>query len=118
MPLGVLADRRSAVRKLAGNLDTNDISDADLDKIIDIHDNEVQVATNRTDWNSNSFEWPSLLKASDLLSSAEIADGIPTQAAQGKPDQQRIAARDILRAINRVGSEQGQGITNPTFFTL
>lgn len=103
--LGTIADRRAAVRKLAGNLDSTDISDADLDKIIEPWDIWVQSKTNKFTWISTDKEWLLVLKASDLMSSAEILDGIPRQEASEKAKDQRVAARDAIKSVNKKNDE-------------
>jgi len=100
MPLGTNAKRRTNTRKLAGNLDDQDITDIDIDVIIDRADNWMETQTNKFDWTSADQSFDSALTASNLMASAEILDGHPG-VDSAKVEGQRRAARDIIKAINR-----------------
>lgn len=104
------AKRRARVRRLSGNLTSSDISDNDIDEIINRHDDWMllQIDIAQADFTSSLTSWKQGLHAGELMSAAEINDGIPTNAAASKAKDQRIAARDIIRGINRMEPQQAK----------
>lgn len=109
------AKRYARVRRLAGNLSSDDISDNDLIEIINRQDDWMLIQlgiTSSADFISTDSRWKQGLQAGELMSAAEINDGIPTNAAATKAKDQRIAARDVIKAMNRLDSE----IQNNTFY--
>lgn len=107
--LGTAADRRTATRKLAGNLDANDIDNTTIDEILERSDNWVCLQTNNFAWTDSDSEFETVLSASNLMASAEIREGIGGQDNATIAGNQRVTARDIIRALNRQDEPQGDG---------
>lgn len=106
MVLGESGDRLTQIRKLAGNLDEHDAPDDDVEQMMLNYDNWVEVKTQKFDWASTDDEWKQVLNASNFMTAAELLDGIPTDRAAKKAGEHRIAARDIIKAINNKDDDQ------------
>lgn len=105
------AKRIARVRRLSGNLSSDDVSDDDTIEIINRQDNWMLMQIGIRDsanFTSDDFRWTQGLQAGELMASAEINDGIPTNAAATKAKDQRIAARDIIKAMNKKDSDVQQ----------
>jgi len=102
------AKRVARVRRLAGNLSSSDISDDDTIEIINRQDDWMLMHIGITDsanFTSSDSRWTQGLQAGELMAAAEINDGIPTNSAASKAKDQRLAARDIIKAMNKKDSD-------------
>ena len=102
MPLGTVADRRANTRYLGGNLTVKDISDADLDKKLDLNDLRVKSATNKFDWNGTEVKFPMFALASDKYTAADVLEGLPNPTPNDtkKMEDLRADAANIIKQIN------------------
>ncbi len=107
MVLGNIGERRSYVRRLAGNLDDSDITNTELDVIINRNDNNIMNLTGQFDWKSSDQKFQSVLLASDLNSSSDVLLGIPTNEAKIAAADNRKAARETIQSINEKDEDQG-----------
>lgn len=92
-----IAKRRSDTRKLAGNINSNDISDAELDDIFVRKDVDVFSGTNKFDWLETDRDVLLVIDASNHLAAAEIIQGIPGHNPQEVTNLLNEANRQIKR---------------------
>jgi len=87
------------VRRLAGNMDQNDISDSEIQTIIGFSDSHVDSETARmgTGWSSSDSAYPMVQSASDYFAAAEIISRYRDDA--GKGDAHYGKALDICLSI-------------------
>lgn len=102
--LGDTDKRTEDVRRLIGGLDTDYISDEQIQEEIEKYDNVVMGLTNKFDWVSTDQKFKSFLVASDYLTSAAILDGVPGTEAK-KIESQRALARSVIAGINKKDSQ-------------
>lgn len=97
--------RYESIRQLANVTNVTWPNDK-LNEVVLRWDNWGEVQTNKFDWVETDNAFESLLSAINLMCSAEVRDGIP---GDDKAGEQRVAARDIIKAINRKDSEVQKG---------
>jgi len=115
--LGTVAERRTSVRWLAGNLDVADIADTPLDNMLERGDRWMMIGTAKTDWSISDADFETALQVSDYWASAEVEDGIATDKARASAVEHRKAAREMLEALNRKMHEQGSATTPDLYKT-
>ena len=116
MPLGTASERYARIRKGAGNLDSSDLPDADIDKYFTVWDDWGFTETGRTDWVSTDKNYNTLVLAIDYMIIAEVISGIPNKTAQDVEEAENLrrASRDMIRSINKKGEDQG--VSNKSVF--
>jgi hypothetical protein len=112
--LGTATTRRTSVRWLAGNLSSGDISDTDLDNIIERGDQWFLIGIGRSSWiEGTDADFETGIQAADYWAASEVLDGIPGKHTEA--ESKRKAAREVLAGINRKTPEQGNA-TIPTLY--
>ena len=113
MVLGKEISRYDSVRHLA-NVSINTYSNEKLKEIIETRgDGWVQTKTNKFDWVDTDKHFTQVISAADLQAAAFIRDGLPGADNSSKSEQQRVSARDIIKAINNKDIETSTNTTDP-----
>lgn len=99
--------REARTRKLAGNPDTTDLTSASLVELINKGDQDVFLATNKSNWVSTDAEWENVINAAEHFAAARFWSGLGDQVSRGNASELIKEAKRIIMDINKKGPEQG-----------
>ena len=102
-----LLKRQTSVRDLAGNLDSDDISDTKVDEKLNNGDTQMEIQTGKFDWTPLDDRFNAAIQASDYWTAAEILDTIPERGEEA--ESKRRSFRSMIKAINHKDSELQSG---------